>query len=106
MVGQAPVIVGFAGVRGYFDGAIVSRDGFFESAGLVVFNAFVKCILRFAGPATKGVASATNNSKVLLNASIKGEFSTEPGIGQFPAQSFYSLTNSPRITCSRPGARL
>jgi hypothetical protein len=54
MVGQAPVIVGLAGIWGYFDGAIVSRDRFFEFAGLVVFNAFVKCILRFAGPAYEG----------------------------------------------------
>ena len=51
MVGQAPVIVGFAGVRRDLDGAIVSRDRFFESAGLVVFDAIVKRILRFAAPA-------------------------------------------------------
>ena len=50
MVSQAPVIVGFACVRGYLDGPIVCRYRFFEFAGAVVFDAFIKCILCFAGP--------------------------------------------------------
>ena len=50
VVSEPPIIIGFACVRGRLDRPIVCRYRFFELAVAVVFDAFIKGILCFAGP--------------------------------------------------------